>query len=164
MSTIFVKITGAPGEASHPEFTDQVECFAMRHAVVLPVVSASIRVEGTSTHGPVVLSHSLDKSSAILRQSVLTGAGLGEVEITRLRTIGGKAQPVEIITLTNAYVVRVDVETLVDEATRELSDELLESFYLEYGDIRWSQKRFIGDVESGTIAGGWSVATQAVIG
>lgn len=163
MSTIFVKISGVEGEATHPDYTGQIECVAMRHAVVLPVVSAAIRVEGTSSHGPIALSHQIDKASVILRQAALTGANLGEVEITRMRTVGGQTRPTETIKLANAFVVRVDVETMVDEATRELSDELLESFQLEYSEIRWSQKRYVGDIESGTVEGGWSVATQAVV-
>lgn len=163
MSNIYVKIAGVEGEASHPDFSGQIECVAIRHAIVLPVVSAAIRVEGTSRHGPIVLSHQLDKASPILKQSALTGTNLGDVEITRLRAVGGQSKPAEIIKLANVFVVRVDVETLVDEATRELSDELLESFHLEYSDIRWSQKRFIGDIESGVVEGGWSVSTQAVV-
>ncbi|MCY4305508.1 MAG: type VI secretion system tube protein Hcp [Aestuariivita sp.] len=162
MSVIYVKISGIQGEATHPDYKDQIECVAMRHSVSLPVVSAAIRVEGTSTHGPIVLSHAMDKASAVLRQSVLTGANLGEVEITRMRTVGGAATPTETITLSNAFVVRVDSETMIDEATRELSDELVETFHLEYSEVKWSEKRYNGDVAGGTVQGGWSLATQQV--
>jgi len=162
MSTIFVKIGNIEGEADHPNYKGQISCVAMRHAISLPVVSAAVRVEGTSTHGPVVLTHQVDKASPILKQAVLTGANLGTVVITRLRTIGGQARPTEEIKLSNVFVVRVDVETPVDEATLELSDELLETVHLEYSDISWSQKRYVGDIESGTVEGRWSVSTQSV--
>lgn len=162
MSNIYVKIAGIEGESTNPEFSGQIECVAMRHSIDLPVVAAAVRVEGTSTHGPIALSHRIDKASPILKQSVMTGANLGDVEITRMRNVGGQSRPAETIMLSNAFLVRVDVETLVDETTRELDDELLETFHLEYGEIRWSHKRFIGDVESGVVEGGWSIATQSL--
>lgn len=163
MSTIYAKIAGVEGEAENPEFSGQIECLAMRHSIDLPVVSAAVRVEGASTHGPIALTHRMDKASPILKQAALTGANLGEVELTRMRNIGGQARPTETVRLSNVFVVRVDVETLVDEATQELGDELAETFHLEYSDIRWSHKRYMGDVESGTVEGGWSTATQSLV-
>lgn len=162
MSTIYVKIAGVDGGSEHPEFSGQIECAAMRHSIDLPVVSAAVRVEGTSSHGPLVLAHMLDNASPILKQAALTGANLGDVEITRMRNIGGQSRPAETIHLSNAFVVRVDVDTLMDEATGELGDELIESFHLEYSEIRWSHRRYVGDVESGTVEGGWSVSTQSL--
>jgi len=163
MSNIYVKIAGVEGESGNPEYAGQIECVGIRHAVDLPVVSAAVRVEGTSTHGPVVLSHRLDKASPALKQAALTGTNLGDVEITRMHNVGGQAKPGETIRLSNAFVVRVDVDTMVDEATRELGDELIESFHLEYSEIRWTQRRFVGEVEAGTVEGGWSVATQSLV-
>jgi len=163
MSNIFVQINGVPGEASMSGFTGQIECQAMRHVIMLPVVRAAIRVEGTSNHGPIALTHTVDMASPILKQAAMSGANLGMAVITRMRTIAGSSRPTETIRLNNVFVVRVDVETPLEQSTLEPSEDLMETFYLEYGDIQWSQKQFRGDTVAGVVEGGWSVSAQHVV-
>lgn len=163
MSTIYVNIAGIEGESGNVEYNGQIECVAMSHVIDLPLVSSAVRVEGSSRHAPVVLTHRLDKASPALKHAALAGSNLGDVTLTRMRTIAGRATPVETVTLRDAYIVRVDLETLLDEAAGELGDELLESFHLMYSEIRWSQQRYIGDVAAGAVEGGWSVATESLV-
>lgn len=156
MSTIYVKISGIEGESTHKDYSKQIECLALRHAVSLPVVAAQIRVEGDARQGPVILYHRPDKASPILKQDVLLGTNVGTVTITRMRSIAGASRPIETISLQNAYVVRVDVDTLPDEKTLELSDEVMESFHLEYSGIQWTYQTWKGSVKGGTVSGSWN--------
>ena len=163
MSTIYVNIATIQGEASAVGYNGQIECFAMRHAIVLPVAAAASRTEGTSRHGPLVMLHTIDKASPLLKQAVLNGTNLGTVKVTRLRTIGNSAKVAETIELQNAYAVRVDVETMVDQATLELGDEMVESFHLEYSQIAWQYTKFEGSQELSKVTGGWSLSTQTIV-
>lgn len=161
MSDCMVKISGINGESTLTGFNGQIECLAMRHAVDLPVVAqGASRVEGASRHGPIELDHSFDMASASLRLALSAGANVGEVVITRMRMVGGESRPAEIITLGNAYVVRIDVDTPVDATTGRPAEEPIETFSLEYSDIRWDYKKYTNGVETGSVQGAWSSATQ----
>lgn len=164
MSDIMVKINGIEGESQLTGFEGQIECLAMRHAIDLPVVAhGASRVEGASKHGAVELDHSFDIATPALRLAVSAGVNLGEAVITRMRMVGGESRPAEIITLGNVYVVRVDVDTPVDATTGRPGEEPMETFSLEYSDIRWDYKKFVNGVEAGSVQGAWSSATQSTM-
>lgn len=156
MSNIVVKIDTIPGEAQVADHADEIQCLTMRHAIVQPSVSAAVRVEGTSKHGPIELTHVVDKASPLLREAATMGSNLGTVVISRMSTIGGQPKAVETITLSNAYAVRVDVDTPLNPTSNELVDEPLETFALEYEDITWEHKQFVGQMEQGQTSGTWS--------
>lgn len=163
MSDFMVKIASIAGESTLLGFEDQIECLAMRHAIDLPVVArGAARVEGASRHGPIELEHSIDIATPALRLALSSGTNLGSVEITRMRMIGGESRPAEIIMLGNVYVVRIDVDTPVDPNTGRSAEEPAETFSLEYSDIRWDYKKFVGGMEAGSVQGAWSTATQTV--
>ncbi len=159
MSVIMVKIGTIQGEATQLGYEGQIECTSMRHAITLTTVSdGASRVEGTSRHGPISLSHTIDKASPALKLATAMGTGLGAVTITRMRN----NQVAEVITANNAYVVRIDTDTPLDPATREPAEEAVETFCLEYDAISWEFKHFVNDVEQGQTAGAWSVALQTI--
>ena len=163
MSDIMVQIGGMEGESSLTGFEGQIECLSMRHAIDLPVVAqGATRTEGASRHGAIELLHSFDKASPALRLGVSAGTNLGKVKITRMRIIGGESRPAEIISLNNVYVIRVDVDTMLDATTMEPSEEPTETFYLEYSDIRWDYKYYVDGTERGSVQGSWSNSVQSV--
>lgn len=162
MSTIYVQIKDHPGEAPTRAGTykGQIACSAIRHAVLVPVVSGPTRTLGDANNGPIALTHMVDKASPKLKSSAMNGNDVGEVVITRVSMIAGNTVPVETITLGGeVYVVRVDVETPIVQATLELSDELMETFYLSYTSIKWSHDQYDGNTKKGTIEGQFPAAT-----
>ena len=163
MSTLYVKMQTIDGGSDHLEYRGQIECQGMRHAIHLPVVSASAgggRVLRSSEHSPVVLFHRPDPASPALREAVLGNHHLGDVEINRVRAIEGQTVPVETIWLANARVDRVDLVTLLDGEAGEPGGELLESFHLTYDEIKWSSRSHADSTQK---TGGWSVSLDSVI-
>lgn len=167
MSDIMVKIGSIQGESTLKSgalnFEKQIECDSMRHAIQLPVVAqGSARLEGASHHGAIELSHSIDAASPGLRYAASAGQNLGTVTITRLRTIAGELKEAEIINLGNAYVVRVDADFPVDSQTNVPMEDPVETFHLEYSEIKWEYKTYSVDGKAGgTVTGSFSTATQA---
>ena len=161
MAEFMVNITSIQGEGTTTGYADQIACSAMRQAIDLPVVSRGTqRTEGASRHGSIELTHSVDKASPGLRHAASAGKNLGEVIISRLRTIAGAPALAEKITLGNAYVVRVDLDTEVLDG--QPWDEPTERFQLEYSDITWEHNHYVNGVKNSTVSGAWSTATQSV--
>jgi type VI secretion system Hcp family effector len=163
MSDIMVKIGSIPGEGTLKGYEGQIECLSMRHAIELPVVvTGASRAEGASQHGPIELCHPLDKASPILRLAASAGVNLGKVTITRIQIIEGSPKPAEVITLNNAYAIRIDTDTPVDAVSGQPGEEPLETFSLEYSDITWDFKHYVNGVEKGAVQGSWSTAMQSI--
>ena len=161
MSEIMVEIDGIAGESALEGHEDQIECISMRHAIDLPVVSrGAMRTEGASRHGAIEFTHSIDKASPGLRLATASGANLGKVVVTRMRMLGGQSRPAEVITLGNAYAVRVDTDTAV--VGGEPAEEPMERFSIEYSDITWDCKYYVDGDEKGSVQGSWSTAMQSV--
>ena len=165
MAQFFVKMadsTGISGEATVPNFAGQIECSGLRHAVSLPVVQSSSRVEGASQHCGIEMTHTFDSASPGLKLAASVGSNLGTVEITRMRMIGGTGlMPADTCTIHNTFVVRVEVQTPLNPNTNRPDDEPLEIFSLEYSDIIWLSKEYVNGVEVGQVSGGWSIPTQS---
>jgi type VI secretion system Hcp family effector len=158
MSLILVNISGVPGEANTSGFENQIECLAVRYALDNKVVVAATRTEGVSRHGPIELSHRLDKATPWLKLNASKGTNMGTVEISRVRTIGTQPRAVEALTLTNTFVVRVDLDTPVDPATGE-PGEPLETFALEYDAITWAYTPYVNGVSEGVTSANYNVST-----
>ncbi len=161
MADIMVKISSIQGESAMANYENQIECNSVRHAIDLPVVArGAARTEGASRHGAVVLTHVLDKATPLLKFAASSGTNLGKVEITKLRTVGGQPKAAEVITLENAFATRVETHTPVDAQTGRPGEELMESFSLEYSDIRWRHTHHVDGQDRGSVEGGWSVSRQ----
>ncbi len=161
MATVMVSIGSVQGESTVSDYEGQIQCVSMRHAIDLPVVAqGAARTEGASHHGAIELVHAVDMASPLLRLAASSGTNLGTVTITHLRAIDGQIQPGEIITLGNAYVVRVGVDTPFLQGV--LNEQPVETFAIEYSDIEWTSKYYAEGV-GGSVQAGWSVVTQNVI-
>ena len=169
MSDILVKIDDIPGESTFADSESkiaagQIECTSARHVIQLPVVSTGQdRTEGNSEHGAFELTHSIDKASPHLRLGMSKGTNLGEVVISIMQPIGGKNKPGQVITLGDAYVVEVRLDTPLDPETGLPAEEPQETFALEYSSIKWENKKVVDGVEEGTVRGGYSLTVQAAI-
>lgn len=150
MSSIYVSISDIPGESQLADYTDQIACVAMRHAIDMQVQSSGSRTTANSRHGAIELTHAIDKATPLLNLAVAAGQNKGTVTITRLRA-GAVA---ETITLANAYVTRVDVEVPLNPETMRPGDDVMETFALDYSSISWDYA-----ASSGTISGSYNVAT-----
>ena len=163
MSDVMVNIGSIAGESGMRGYEGQIECVSIRHAIDLPVVAqGATRTEGASHHGAIELTHTIDQASPSLRLAVSAGTNLGTVTITRMRAVGGEIRPIETITLGNAYIVRVDVDTPVSSNGFPAA-EPTEMFSIEYSDIQWDYKYYVDGVDGGSVQSGWSTATQTVI-
>lgn len=138
MSDILVQIPNIPGEASETGFQGQIKCDSMRHVVDTPVESTKeMRRGGVSKHGAIELTHSIDLASTLLRLRASDGSSLGTVVISRLISVGEGSKAAETITLSEAKVVRVQVQTPYTPGNAEPHGKLVETFCLGYGAIRW---------------------------
>ena len=144
MANIFVKIDDIKGEVPDGTYKDQIQCVAMRHVQILPVDLSATRTLGKSKQGAIALTHAIDKASPLLKKACMTNSNnQGTVKITRTQT-GGVAESIQI---TNAAIVRVDVETPLSATTQQPGDDLLETFYLDYssGEIQWDYGNVAGN-------------------
>lgn len=144
MSNIIVDLPGIDGDKTYTigdtAYANHISCQAMMHAIDLPLsVASAARTEGASTHGPIGLLHSFDKASPLLRAAAAAGSTLATAKIYRLRMSGETAEIAEKITLSSVYVVRIDVDTYL-AADNQPTDNVLETFWLEYSSITWDYK------------------------
>lgn len=161
MSDILVQIGGIPGESTLAGYQGQIDCISLRHAIDLPVVAqGGGRTEGASAHGGIELTHLIDAATPALRSAVASGETLGQVTITRLHMLGGTNVPAETISLTDAHVLRIDLDTLYDTTTSEPSETPQETFLLGYLAIKWSADKYVDGIRSGIVDGGWSTKSQ----
>ena len=156
MSEIYVDFDNITGGVTTPEAYDgQIECVSMRHAIDQQVVSTGGRKTGRSSHGPVELTHAIDRATPGLHAAAAGGANQGTVTITRVRSEG----VAEIVTLSNVYVCRVDVETPLDATTLVPDQEQpLERFALEYSKIEWTYKYYTDKGFDSNVTGEYDVA------
>lgn len=165
MSEFMVSIPGIPGESTATGYLQQIDCQGMRHAVDLPVVATgAVRTEGASRHGAVELTHAVDSASPLLRDHAAAGTLLATVVITRTRVVGGALQVAETITLGNAYIVRVDVDTPFDSATGAPGEDVMETFAMEYSTIKWDYNQYVNGQMTGTVSGEFSPEAQGNAG
>ena len=159
MSNILVKIPGIEGEATLPGYEGQIQCQAMQHGIDLPVVSqGAARTEGASIHASIMLVHEIDKSTPLLRLQTAQTTNLASVVITRMRMVGQEPKPAEIITLGTAELVSVYLETPLGQDGRP-ADMPVEVFVIDYEEIKWEYKYYVGGVEDSTVAGSYSTHT-----
>lgn len=164
MSDILVQISKAPGEGMVASFEGQIECTSARHVVDLPVVSTSAdRTEGTSGHGAYELTHSIDNATPHLREALARGTNFGTAVISIMQNLAGEYQAGQTITLENAYVTEMRVETPLDPETGLPSEEPQEMFALTYSGITWAIKtaKQEGDTTTiDTVSGTYSLVSM----
>jgi len=163
MSNIMVTIPNIEGEVEG-DSAGAIQCDALRHAIELPVYAGTVRVEGTSSHGPVALTHAVDKATPPLRLAASLGTNLGTVNVKVSRVVEGGAQVVEQIDLENASVVRMELDTPLDPATLEPQDAPIETFYLEYSKITWTANKFESGLAAGSVSSAFDVTQQKSVG
>lgn len=164
MSTIIVELPGIQGDTSYTidktTYANHIGCSGMMHSVDLPLaVTSSARTEGASVHGPIGLIHSFDKATPLLRQTASKGEMIAVAKIYRLRMSGTTASIAELITLNSVYIVRVDVDTYLSD-TNTPTDNIMETFWLEYGSISWDYKyKAPGATAATSVVMSWSPST-----
>lgn len=160
MSTIFVSIPSVPGEATTAGFLDQIRCQGMQHGIDLPVMQhRATRIEGSSMHGSIRLTHSIDKATPKLRQAAAAAESKDEIIISRTRLVGETETALETITLKNAYVAQVNILMRLNETGDGPADMPIEEFTLDYEEITWDYKYMLGDATQSTVS-----ATYATVG
>lgn len=162
MSNILVKIPGIEGESTFSGYERQIQCDGMQHGIDLPVVaSGTSRTEGASIHGSIVLTHNIDKATPGLRLNTAQSTNLSEVVITRFRMVGQSAKPAEIITLGNAELVAVYLDTPLNADASGPDEMPKEVFLLDYEEIKWEYKYYRDGTERGTVIGSYSTDTMS---
>lgn len=159
MSLVLVRIPYIPGDSKLPGYEGSIECSSFRHAIDLPVsVHGPARTDGPSRHGTIELAHQIDAATPALRMAVASGENLGQVEISRLRTLAGALVPVERVRIMNAYAVRLELDTLFDWQTGMPSDVPQQTVLLSYDDITWEANAYVDGISAGSVRGSWSTA------
>ena len=165
MSEYVIEISSIEGESqmkvgTGTAQTSLIDCVSMHHAIdQLVDNTTSTRVTGTSRHGPLEFTHVIDAASPKLRAAVAGGTSLSTVTIKRVASATSGATAIETITLTNAYLVRVDTDTPVDPSTHLPVDQPRESFAFEYDSITWAAATTTtSGTTSGTVQAGYSTS------
>ncbi len=167
MSTLYLKMSTTVGDATHSQFTRQIECVGIGHTIALPVESGSLRggarVQGDSRLGPVLLYRHPDRASPALRSAAIENDHQGDMEINRVQAINGQSLPVETILLANARVDRLEMVTLLNRESAEPRSEYLECIHLSFDEIRWVHTRYAasGGLRFGSVEGGWSISLKS---
>ena len=143
MSTILVNIPNVNGSSTISGHENQIECSAISHAISKQMVAKATRTEGASRHGPLVLTHGIDRASPKLKDLATSGTVLDSVDIDEVRMVGEEYQTVYHMNIRSAVVVRVDVETPVDPTTNEPGAPT-ETFALAYGTVDWTYTPYDG--------------------
>ena len=166
MSDYVVQIDTIEGESNMTVGTGTatkklIDCLSLHHAIELVVTNtSSTRVSGTSSHGPIELTHVIDAASPKIRHACASATNLGTVIIKRVASATAGNAALETITLSNAYVVRVDTDTPVDSQTALPADEPRESFAIEYDEITWTAATTTTEgVVSGSVSAGYRTST-----
>ena len=162
MSNWNVKITNMQGtaDAEGKAWHESIEAEAVHFGIDLPVLhGGEDRTEGSAVHSDLAIVHGFDKASPKLRLSACNGTNLGQVKLFRIRTFdngqGGKvAKPRETITLENARVTSVLMNTPVKPDGTGPSGEVRETFTLRHdGAANWTYHKYVNGVEQGSISG-----------
>ena len=167
MSNIYVKMENVPGGSGNTTYNDQIECLGLQHEFNLPVRSGAnnqTRIQGHSVHSPLVLYHHVDKASPVLRDMAMSNSTSKTATITVVRNINGTNQVFGTIELAGVKVLRVDLVTLVDQASGEPGGEVLEAFQLHYSQIQWVGKAYdsTGNLTTNN-SGGWNITNSATV-
>ena len=161
MSHFIVQMgTTLTGDETLAGYENGIRCRAMQHGIDMPVVSnVQDRTEGASVHSSIVLEHEVDTASPKLRNACASGTNIAEVTITRIKVVGAKAQVADVTKLKTVKIVSVSLDTPVDDEGQP-TDVPIETFALDYEEIRWEHKTYANDgtLES-TIAGNYDTAT-----
>ena len=163
MADIMVNINSIQGDSTSEGYVDQIRCSQMTQSIGLATdPTTKARVDGSSKHAPITLTHGLDKASPKLRLAGLKGQNLGEVTITTLKMVDGTSQATEVIDLSDVYIVSVG--TGVKGDTPNNADENpIEVFSLSYGSIRVTVNVYTDGSNTGSVAGGWDANTSTAL-
>lgn len=154
MSTILVKIPNVNGSSTISGHQDEIECSAISHAISKQMVAKATRTEGASRHGPIVLTHAIDRASPKLKDLAMRGTVLDAVEIDEMRMVGEEYQTVYHMRARNAVVVRVELETPVDPTTNEPGAPT-ETFALAYTAVDWTYTPYEGVTKRPAVVGAY---------
>ncbi len=157
MSTILVNIPNVNGSSTISGHEDEIECSAIRHAISKQMVAKATRTEGASRHSAIELTHGIDRATPKLKDLVTKGTVLNSVVIDEMRMVGEEYQTIYQIKLSNAVVVRVEVDTPVDPTTNE-PGEMTESFALAYTKADWTYTPYDGPDRQATVTGAFPKA------
>ena len=122
MSLIIAKFPNIPGSSTVAGYTGLVEAIGIREVVEIGV-SASQAVSGTtgagggvgrSKHSNILLVRYKDKASPKLAEACCAAKNLGSVEIYLFRVVGDAAVVYMTYVLGQAYVARIEHDTLDD--------------------------------------------------
>ncbi|MCY3811461.1 MAG: type VI secretion system tube protein Hcp [Gammaproteobacteria bacterium] len=161
MSHFAVEMTNIPGEETLTDFAGQITCQGMSHGIDLPVVAKGTdRTDGASLHGSVVLEREIDSATPLLREACARSLNIADVTITRIKMVGAQIQPADIVKLKTVKVVQVFLDTPVDPATGQPSDQPVEFIVLDYEEIKWEHKVYANGVATDTLAGSYDTTTM----
>ena len=152
MSTILVKIPNVNGSSAISGHVNEIECYGIQHAMSKQMVAKASRTEGVSRHSPVFLTHGIDRATPKLKDLATKGTVLDSVVVEEMRMVGEEFQTIYRMDLTNATVVRVEVNTPVDPTTNEPGAPT-ETFALSYTKIEWMYTPYDGMTKQPAVTG-----------
>ncbi|MXY52869.1 MAG: type VI secretion system tube protein Hcp [Gammaproteobacteria bacterium] len=157
MSTILVNIPQVNGSSTIQGHEDEIECNGIQHAISKQMVAKATRTEGASRHSPVQLTHNIDRATPKLKDLATQGTVLDSVVVEEMRMVGEEFQTIYKMELTNASVVRVEVDTPVDPTTNEPGMPI-ETFSLAYTRMDWTYTPYDGVTKQPSVTGSYPKA------
>lgn len=118
VTDFFIKIEGVDGEAKEQNHQKWIEVVSFNHGAVQNIaLGRAAEVSGRGQFTPFIFSHLLDKATPKLLKYCMTGQKINKVVFQACRAIGGAQVPVYEVTLENAKISRIDVDTVVEETS-----------------------------------------------
>ena len=122
MAVIVVEVPDVEGESQVEGYADKLEALSIRETLEIPLPStvsgqSAARTVGQAKHSDIELTRHKDKASPKLAQACSAGDNLGTVKIHLFRTLEGGLKVYMTYELENAYVSRIEQETLDDSGS-----------------------------------------------
>ena len=157
MSTILVKIPDVNGSSMIQGHENEIECSGISHAISKQMVAKATRTEGASRHGPVQLTHNVDRATPKLKDLATKGTVVPSVVVEEMRMVGEEHQTIYKMELTNVAVIRVEVDTPIDPTTNE-PGAMTETFGLSYTKMDWTYTPYDGMTKQAAVTGSYPAA------
>ena len=114
MATIALELANIPGECMLADHIDQLDAVSLRDSLEIRASQGAGPSVGRAQQRDVELTRYKDRASPKLAQACAAGEDLGEVKIHLFRTVGESVTKFMTYTLTEAFVSRIEYDTIDD--------------------------------------------------
>ena len=133
--TYYLKIDGIEGESQDRKHDKWIEVISFKHGSTVSVVSGKPGYTGDASFDPVVFTHTVDKSSPMLREACMKEKSINKVVFEATAAISGKSETVYKVTLEGVKVIKAEEKT---EVLADGTETMIEEVWLLSNKQTWT--------------------------